>query len=77
MESPFGLESKLLTLGFPLQWRPSRRRTRPSRSSSLTLGEKEIRPLVFESPKTTRKDPPDTEDPKGCEVTRLESPTWT
>ena len=52
---PIGLESKLLILVVPLRWRPSRRRTRPSRSSSLALGEKDLRPLVAESPKTTIK----------------------
>ena len=74
---PFGLETKLLTQGVPLRWRPSRHRTRPSRSSSLALGEKDLHPLVVESPKTTKEDPPDTEDPKGCEGTRLGSPTRT
>ena len=74
---PFGLETKTLTLGFPLWGRPSWRLTRPSRSSSLALGEKDLRPLVVESPKTTIEDPPDTEDPQGCEGTRLGSPTRT
>ena len=73
----FGLESTLLTLGVPPLLHPSRRRNRPSRSSSPALEGKDLLPAVVGSPRTTIEDPPGTEDPKECEGNRLESSTWT
>ena len=66
-----------MTLVVPLLLHPSRRRKRPSRSSSPALERKDLLPAVVGSPRTTIEDPPGTEDPKECEGNRLESSTWT